>query len=110
MTFPNIAVSYLRTYQKTPDKMKYVIVTLGRTVKHNIPTMKVRKYSFDDIFEKHLLMLIPFYIFSHEYSFPEYYSNKQKLEKLKTEYQVILEGLDKLEQQGVLVRLINAQA
>ena len=82
--------------------MKYVIVTSGGTVLYDIPIMKVQKYSLDDIFEKRLLMLIPFYIFSHEKSFPEYNSNKQKLEELKTEYQVILERLDELEQQGVI--------
>ena len=102
MTFPNTAVLYLRTYKKTPDKMKYVIVTLGETVRYDIPIMKVQKYSLDDIFEKRLMMLIPFYIFSHEKSFSEYNSNEQKLEKLKAEYQVILESLDGLEQQGVI--------
>ena len=102
VTFPNTAVLYLRTYQKTPDKMKYVIVTPGGTVRYDIPIMKVQKYSLDDIFDKRLLMLIPFYIFSHENSFPEYNSNDQKLEKLKAEYQVILERLDRLEQQEVI--------
>ena len=102
VTFPNTAVLYLRTYKKTPDKMKYVIITPGGTVQYDIPIMKVQKYSLDDIFEKRLLMLIPFYIFSHENSFPEYNSNEQKLEKLKAEYQVILERLDGLEQQGVI--------
>ena len=102
VTFPNTAVLYLRTYQKTPDKMKYVIVTPGGTVRYDIPIMKVQKYSLDDIFDKRLLMLIPFYIFSHENSFPEYNSNDQKLEKLKAEYQVILERLDRLEQLEVI--------
>ena len=64
--------------------------------------MKVQKYSLDDIFEKRLLILIPFYIFSHEKSFPEYNSNEQKLAELKAEYQKILEKLDGLEQQGVI--------
>ena len=102
VTFPNTAVLYLRAYKKTPDKMKYVIVTPGGTVQYDIPIMKVQKYSLDDIFEKRLLMLIPFYIFSHENNFSEYNSNGQKLEKLKAEYQAILERLDKLEQQGVI--------
>ncbi len=102
VTFPNTAVLYLRTYKKTPDKMKYVIVTPGGTVQYDIPIMKVQKYSLDDIFEKRLLMLIPFYIFSHENSFSEYNNNGQKLEELKAEYQVILERLDELEQQGVI--------
>lgn len=64
--------------------------------------MKVQAYSLDDIFEKRLLMLIPFYIFSHEKNFPEYNSNGKKLEELKAEYQVILERLNKLEQQEVV--------
>ena len=63
VTFPNTAVLYLRTYKKTPDKMKYVIATSGGTVQYDVPIMKVQAYSLDDIFEKRLLMLIPFYIF-----------------------------------------------
>ena len=102
VTFPNTAVLYLRAYRKTPDKMKYVIVTPGGTVQYDIPIMKVQKYSLDNIFEKRLLMLIPFYIFSHENRFLEYNSNEQRLEELKTEYQKILERLDELEQRGVI--------
>ena len=102
VTFPNTAVLYLRTRKKTPDRMKYIIVTPGGTVQYDVPIMKVQTYSLDDIFEKRLLMLIPFYIFSHENSFPEYNSNKQELEALKAEYQVILERLDELERQEVI--------
>ena len=102
VTFPNTAVLYLRTYKKTPDKMKYIIVTPGGTVQYDVPIMKVQTYSLNDIFDKRLLMLIPFYIFSHEKSFPEYNSNKQKLEGLKAEYQVILERLDELEREEVI--------
>ena len=102
MAFPNTAVLYLRTYKKTPDKMKYVIVTPGGTVRYNVPIMKVQTYSLDDIFEKGLLMLISFYIFSHEKGFPEYNSNERKLAELKAEYRKILDRLDKLEQQGVI--------
>ena len=83
VTFPNTAVLYLRTYKKTPDKMKYIIVTPGGTVQYDVPIMKVQTYSLNDIFEKDLLMLIPFYIFSHE-------------------YKKILEKLDELEQKKVI--------
>ena len=102
VTFPNTAVLYLRTFKKTPDKMKYVIITPGGTVQYDVPVMKVQTYALDDIFEKRLLMLIPFYIFSHEKSFPEYNTNEQKLGELKAEYQKIIERLDGLEQQGVI--------
>ncbi len=78
VTFPNTAVLYLRTYNKTPDKMKYVIVTPGGIVQYDVPIMKVQAYSLDDIFEKRLLMLIPFYIFSHESRLPEYNKDERK--------------------------------
>ena len=58
VTFPNTAVLYLRTYKKTPDKMKYVIITPGGTVQYDVPIMKVQKYSLDDIFEKRLFSIV----------------------------------------------------
>ena len=102
ITFPNTAVMYLRAYKKTPDKMKYIIITPGGMVQYDIPIMRVQSYSLDEIFEKRLLMLIPFYIFSHEKSFSEYNNNEQKLEELKAEYRIILERLDDLEKQGII--------
>ncbi len=82
--------------------MACFFVTPGGTVQYDVPVMKVQSYSLDDIFEKRLLMLIPFYIFSHESRFPEYNSNEQKLKNLKAEYHIILERLDELEQQEVI--------
>lgn len=102
VTFPNTAVLYLRTYKKTPDKMRYIIETPGGTVQYHIPIMKVQSYSLDDIFNKRLLILIPFYIFSHEKNFPEYNSNEQKLSELIFEYQNILTKLDEFEKHGII--------
>ena len=64
--------------------------------------MKVQEYILEDIFSKGLLLLIPFYIFSHEKNFKVYNSNEQRLAELKAEYRSILERLDKLEQEGVI--------
>ncbi len=36
VTFPNTAVLHLWVYKKTPDKMKYVIITPGGTVQYDI--------------------------------------------------------------------------
>ena len=102
VTFPNTAVLYLRNYKKTPNKMRYVIKTPGGSVEYDVPIMKVQEYSLEDIFSKGLLLLIPFYIFSHEKNFQVYNNNEQKLTKLKAEYQDILERLDKLEQEGII--------
>ena len=99
----NVKVAYqMGRLQSGFSKMKYVIVTPGGTVQYDVPIMKVQSYSLDEIFEKRLLMLIPFYIFSHEKSFSEYNNNELKLEELKAEYRIILERLDDLEKQGII--------
>lgn len=71
-------------------------------MQYDVPVMKVQNYGLDDIFEKRLLLLIPFYIFSHEKNFQEYNSSEQKLAELKSEYQYILEKLNELECQGTI--------
>ena len=90
-----------RNYKKTPDKMRYVIKTPSGTVEYDVPIMKVQEYTLEDIFSKGLLLLIPFYIFSHEKNF-KVYNNEQKLAVLKAEYRSILERLDKLKQERMI--------
>ncbi len=102
VTFPHTAVLYLRAYEKTPDQMKYVIVTPGGTVSYDVPVMMVQTYTLADLFDKRLLFLIPFYIFSHEKRFAKYNRNERELEKLKQEYQEIVSGLDELERREVI--------
>ena len=82
--------------------MRYVIKTPGGTVEYDVPIMKVQEYTLEDIFSKGLLLLIPFYIFSHEKNFKVYNSDEQRLAELKAEYRSILERLDKLEQEGII--------
>lgn len=100
VVFPNTAVLYLRTYKKTPDKMKYVIITPGGKVQYDVPIMKVQNYTLDGIFEKRLLLLLPFYIFSHEKHFQAYNSSSRELAELESKYRYIMEKLDELERQG----------
>lgn len=102
VTFPNTAVLYLRSYKKTPDKMRYILNTPGGTVEYDVPIMKIDAYPLDALFEKGLLMLIPFYIFSHESEFPVYDKDERKLLGLMAEYQEILDRLDLAERQGTL--------
>ena len=64
--------------------------------------MKMQEYTLEEIFSKGLLLLIPFYIFSHEKNFKVYNRNEQRLAELKAEYRSIMERLDKLEQEGII--------
>lgn len=97
---PHSAILFLRSTGSTPDKMKIEMTTPGGMVSFDIPVMKAQKYGIDEIFEKNLLFLIPFYIFSHESRFEEYNSDKDKLETLKAEYADIMARLDQLLENG----------
>lgn len=97
---PHSAILFLRSTRSAPDKMKIEMTTPGGMVSFDIPVMKAQKYGIDEIFEKNLLFLIPFYIFSHESRFEEYNSDKDKLETLKAEYVDIMARLDQLLENG----------
>ncbi len=84
--FPNSAILYLRSDMKTPDIMKICIKIPGGEIVYDVPTLKVKKYSIQEIFDKQLLFLIPFYIFTHESRFSEYDKDESKLESLMDEY------------------------
>ena len=101
--FPHTAVLYLRYAKtKTPDAYKYVIKTPGGRVEYDVPLFKTQQYTLDEIFEKKLFLLIPFYIFSKEAEFSMYEAEPLKLEALKNEYMEIIERLDQMVQEGWL--------
>lgn len=94
--FPHATVLFLRSNENTPDKMKIHMMTPGGDVSYDIPVMKVQKYALEELFEKNLLFLIPFYIFKHESKLKEYNNNPKKLEMLKEEYEFIKNRLEEL--------------
>jgi hypothetical protein len=89
VSFPHTAVLYLRSGKATPDEMQVVIRTPGGEVSYQVPVMKVKTYTIEEIFEKNLLFLIPFYIFTYEQKFKEIEKSTEKLSKLMAEYETI---------------------
>ena len=100
VTFPHSAVLYLRSSKMTPDEMYIEIKTPSGSITYSIPVMKMQVYAIDDIFEKNLLFLIPFYIFTHEKELEEYDKNEDKLEILKQEYEGIKKRLEEKTVEG----------
>jgi len=98
--FPHSAVLFLRCNQSTPDKMTIEIETPNGAINYDIQVLKSQNYTIDEIFDKKLLFLIPFHIFSHEKLFEEYENDTDKLNVLKREYQSISERLEQLLKQG----------
>ena len=96
--FPHSAVLYLRHNSRTPDAMTVRIKTPGGEISYQVLVMKTQQYTIDEIFEKKLLFLIPFYIFTHESRFDEYENNADKRELLRTE---VIGTMEKLEQMAL---------
>lgn len=64
---PRSCVLYLRCTENTPDFLETEIVFPGEgTMLHNVPAIKLKNYTADLIFEKKLLLLLPFYIMRYE--------------------------------------------
>lgn len=100
VTFPHSAVLYLRSTKNTPDVYGYVINTPGGTVSYNLPVIKMKSYTLDQLFDKKLLFLLPFYVFSHEDQLKKYEENPDALEEFKSEYRSMVQRLDELRLDG----------
>ena len=96
VTIPNAAVFFLRSKKSTPNSMNIVINTPGGSVSFNVPVMKVQSYSLEQIFDKNLLFLLPFYIFNLEKNFPQYEASEEALKSLKKVY---VDFMDRLERE-----------
>ena len=94
VNFPNTAVLYLRHNKNTPNRMIIELRVPDAACSYSVPVMKVQNYSIKEIFEKNLLFLIPFHIFSYEQYFDEYEENEHKLKELKQVYEEIVDKLN----------------
>ena len=68
----------------------------GGEISYQVLVMKTQQYTLDEIFEKKLLFLIPFYIFTHESRFAEYENDADKRELLRREVMGIMEKLEQM--------------
>lgn len=102
VSFPNSAVLYLRSSKNTPKQMQVHMVTPGGDVTYPIHVMKLKSYSLDEIFEKQLYFLLPFYIFVHENRFRVYNKNVEKRERLLNEFTDIRNRLEHLAQTSII--------
>mgnify|MGYP006909026839 FL=1 len=78
------------------DQLKIRMITPGGSLTYDIHVMKSQQYTIEEIFQKNLLFLLPFYIFSHESRLKEYEQDTEKLELLKQEYAQIKDRLEEL--------------
>ena len=67
----------------------------GQVCVYRVPTVEVERYTKDSIFEKNLLMLLPFYVMRYEESAHTIGENTEKLQELLSEYEDIRVNLEK---------------
>ena len=95
MEFPRSCVLYLRNSRNTPDFLEIEMVLPDENIVHyRVPTMKLETYTRDSIFEKNLLMLLPFYIMRYEKRGHEMSEDPQLFQELLNEYEVIRSKLE----------------
>lgn len=98
LTFPESAVLMLRHTNNTPDRLNIKIVLPDKSeAVYSIPTVKVQKYSKEELFDKELLFFIPYYILKFEKELDEIDRDKDKLKLLREEYADIYDRLRKLD-------------
>lgn len=90
-TFPYAAVLDLRGKYKS-DTMKLTVKTSAGGITYDVPVVRVPDYDLDEIFEKKLFFLIPFYIF--RYSIKKLEKDEKSLEKMRKTYDTVYSRID----------------
>ena len=102
VNFPHTAVIALRAPGKMPESMSVEINTPGGSVEYDVPVLKTQVYSLDEIFDKNLLFLLPFYIFSYEKQFKKYDADESQMAEMVESLKLIVKRLGDLIQDGKL--------
>ncbi len=105
VSFPKTAILYLRHNSNTPDTLKISIHDGDNELTREISVIKVQQFSLEEIFEKYLLIFLPFHIFLHEKKLSLYNEDKEKRQELIHEYEDIIGKLNDLNQIGELSSL-----
>ena len=100
VNFPDSAVIYLRSSKTTSDELKICIHVRQKQLQYGIPILKVKDYTLEELFEKQLWMLIPFYIFRYEKEFRKINGDEERLHSLRMEYENVAARLDQECQSG----------
>ena len=116
--FPRSCVLYIRNHsEKDEQHTVNVHFADGQTIDYNCPILYAQNYTVDSIFEKRLLLLLPYHILRYEHFLKSNKVNEKKIQKLLNDYALIRERLNQIiekNEQGTfyfdLIKLINQVA
>ncbi len=115
ITFPESCVLYIRNHKNMPKQHKVrVRFADGQSIVYSVPVILAQDYTVDRIFEKRLLILLPYHILRYESFLKSNGTNEQKMEQLLADYQEIngrlsalQDGEEKAQLYVDLIELIN---
>ena len=81
----------------------------GQIITYRVPTIRLRDYSIDEIFEKNLLILLPYYIINYEKELSKVAEEKERKENLLSEFIAIISRLEKAtkEDEGLFLDIVK---
>ena len=96
MKFPRACIIYLRATKNTlTEEQLEIEMADGQIITYRVPTIRLRDYSIDEIFEKNLLILLPYYIINYEKDLSKIAEEKEREENLLSEFIAIISRLEK---------------
>ena len=108
--FPRACIIYLRATKNTLTEEQIEIeMADGQIITYRVPTIRLRDYSIDEIFEKNLLILLPYYIINYEKELSKVAEEKERKENLLSEFIAILSRLEKAtkEDEGLFLDIVK---
>ena len=90
INFPDSCVLYLRSNRSTPSSLKIKVnFSNGESGIYESKVIKAQDYTSNEIFEKKLLMLLPYYIMRYERDYEVIENNQEQLKIFLEEYRSI---------------------
>ena len=108
--FPRACIIYLRATKNTLTEEQIEIeMADGQIITYRVPTIRLRDYSIDEIFEKNLLILLPYYIINYEKELSKIAEDKERKENLLSEFIAIISRLEKAtkEDEGLFLDIVK---
>ena len=88
---PHSCVLYLRGDNPSPSQNLELVLPDGRSIEYRVPVIRMEWYSIEKILQKHLTMLLPFYVMRYENAKME---DEQLCKRLFEEYGLIQRYLE----------------
>ena len=105
--FPHSAIVYLRSDDTMLKDITMILNTPENETGYQIPLIKLKDYNLNTIFEKHLFILLPFWIFTYEERLQEYEENENRKKELTDDFRIIIRQLLENCENGIIDEYIK---